>query len=334
MTTIDTAAQTTIDTAAHAAAETVTKVADTAAHAAAETVTKVADKPLGRYISRMGMKVRKYSPEILTTVGVVGVVTSTVMACRATLKVEDILDTLDARKEDLRKVNEHAEKNPEFEQAHRATNAAIHIKAGLDLAKLYGPSITVGLASIACLLGAHGIMRKRNAALAVAYNSVEKTFAEYRRRVEEKIGKDEERDLRYGVDETTVENEDGEKETKYTFNTKGLSQYARVFDETNHQWKKDPYQNKMFLMSQQNFANDMLRARGHVFLNEVYDLLGFDRTPEGAATGWIYKDGQGDDFIDFGIYDLSRDSAREFIEGHEAAVWLDFNVQGSIWDRI
>lgn len=319
MTTIDTAAQTTIDTAAHAAAE---------------TVTKVADKPLGRYITRMGMKVRKYSPEILTTVGVVGVVTSTVMACRATLKVEDILDTLDARKEDLRKVNEHAEKNPEFEQAHRATNAAIHIKAGLDLAKLYGPSITVGLASIACLLGAHGIMRKRNAALAVAYNSVEKTFAEYRRRVEEKIGKDEERDLRYGVDETTVENEDGEKETKYTFDNNAFSRYARLFDETNPHWKKDPYLNQMFLKSQQNYANDLLRSRGHVFLNEVYDMLGIEHSRSGAVTGWIYKDGHGDDFIDFGIYDMTREGVRDFMEGHEAAVILDFNVQGSIWDRI
>lgn len=300
----------------------------------AAAAKSVATTPIGRTMSRIGLKIQKHSPEILTGVGIAGVVTSTVMACRATNKLDDILDTLDQRKRDLHDVNQHAKDNPEVENAHKATNAAIHIKAGLDIAKLYGPSLTVGLASIACILGAHGILKKRNAALAVAYNSVEKSFAEYRRRVEEKIGVDEERDIRYGVSEEVVENENGEAETKISTNHDALSMYARVFDETNPNWKRVRYENQMFLMSQQNYANDKLRARGHLFLNEVYELLGFDHTPEGALTGWVYKDGEGDDFVDFGLYDLSRDSAREFMHGHEAAVWLDFNVQGTIWDRI
>lgn len=301
-----------------------------------QTTVEAAKKasPIARHITKAGMKIRKHSPEILTGVGIVGVVASTVMACKATLKVEDIIDTLDQRKQDLKKVNEAAENNPEVEQAHRATNAAIHIKAGLDLAKLYGPAVTVGLASIACIMSAHGIMRKRNAALAVAYNTVEKTFAEYRRRVEEEIGVDAERDIRFGVRETQVEDEDGEVKTKYTHNVDGHSQYARIFDELNPQWQKDPSYNLMFLRSQQNWANDRLRARGHLFLNEVYEMLGFEHTRAGAVTGWIWKDGIGDDYVDFGMFDLSDDRKREFIEGHEPAIVLDFNVQGTIWDRI
>ena len=111
-----------------------------------------------------------------------------------------------------------------------------------------------------------------------------------------------------------------------------ISPYARFFDETVYEWKPDPLMNKCFLDAQQRYANNLLEARGHIFLNEVYDMLGFQRTREGAVVGWI-KNGDGDGYVDFGIYD-GNERSRAFVNGHETSILLDFNVDGTIWDKI
>ena len=88
----------------------------------------------------------------------------------------------------------------------------------------------------------------------------------------------------------------------------------------------------MFLKQQQSYANDLLKSRGHLFLNEVYDLLGIQRTKAGNIVGWIYdeKNPVGDNFVDFGIYDINRPKNRDFVNGYERTIILDFNVDGDI----
>ena len=90
----------------------------------------------------------------------------------------------------------------------------------------------------------------------------------------------------------------------------------------------------MYLRRQQEFANEMLRSKGHLFLNEVYDILGFPRTKAGQVVGWIYdeKNPVGDNYVDFGIYDITDERKRDFINGYERSILLDFNVDGNIWD--
>ena len=92
----------------------------------------------------------------------------------------------------------------------------------------------------------------------------------------------------------------------------------------------------MFLRHQQNYANDILKNRGYLFLNEVYDMLGFPRTKYGQIVGWVYdeKNSNGDNFVDFGIYDKDNPEKRKFVNGYETAIWLDFNVDGNILDLI
>ena len=92
----------------------------------------------------------------------------------------------------------------------------------------------------------------------------------------------------------------------------------------------------MFLRAQQQYANDKLIAQGHLFLNEVYDMLGLPRTKAGAIVGWVYDDNNavGDNFVDFGIYDVHRETARDFVNGYERSILLDFNVDGVIYDLI
>ena len=127
---------------------------------------------------------------------------------------------------------------------------------------------------------------------------------------------------------TEVLIDEGEKKSE-----NGISQYARFFDEGCIGWTKNAEYNKMYLLQQQSYANDMQRARGHLFLNDVYDLLGMPRSKAGQVVGWIYDEANpmGDNFVDFGLQ-LERNA--NFINGYERCVLLDFNVDGNILDRI
>lgn len=125
-----------------------------------------------------------------------------------------------------------------------------------------------------------------------------------------------------------VEQFEDEKEVRVD-----VSPYAVFFDESCSAWTKDPESNKYFLNAQQNYANELLRSRGHMFLNDIYDMLGFPRTKAGQVVGWIYDETNpiGDNYVDFG---LLADRNHDFINGYESIVLLDFNVDGNIWDRM
>ena len=112
-----------------------------------------------------------------------------------------------------------------------------------------------------------------------------------------------------------------------------VSQYARIFDESCMGWSKDSEYSMHFLRCQQNYCNDKLKAKGCLFLNEVYDVLGMPRTKAGTVVGWVYDEENpiGDNFVDFGLFN-SRNYV--FINGYENAVLLDFNVDGNILNYI
>ena len=287
--------------------------------------------------------VQKHSPEILAGVGVVGVVASTVMACKATMKLNDILEESKETRDKIKEV----ENNPAYEDKYTPEDAKKdltinYMQTSMKIAKLYAPAVLLGSASLGCLLASNDILRKRNAALSAAYMTVDKGFKEYRQRVAERFGEEVEKEIRYNIKaeeiETTVVNEDGSevtiKETVKTMDPNLYSDYARFFDEFNPNWQNDPEYNLMFLKSQQQYANDLLIARGRLFLNEVYDMLGMERSKAGQVVGWVYNEANpsGDNFVDFGIYDLHKERTRAFVNGLEPSILLDFNVDGNIWD--
>ena len=284
---------------------------------------------------------KKFSPEILMTLGVVGVVGSTVLACKATLKVDDILEESSEAAEKIKRVNEES---PEkySDAAAKKDLLVLKTQTAVEFVKLYGPSVTLGVASIACMLSAHGIMRKRNLALIGAFKAVSQSFSDYRKRVVEEYGPDQDRMFKNGItkieqtimkytDDNGVEHE-SETKTIEVLDPNNISQYARFFDECSTQWSKTPEYNLMYVKAQQNYANDLLKSRGHVFLNEVYDMLGVPRSQAGAVTGWVK--GFGDDFIDFGVFNGASDPVRYFVNGTERSILLDFNVAGVIYDMI
>ena len=287
--------------------------------------------------------VEKHSPEILAGVGVIGVVASTVMACKATMKLNDILEESKETRDKIKEV----ESNPRYESEYSHEDAKKDLtinytQTAMKIAKLYAPAVILGSASLGCLLASNDILRKRNAALSAAYMTVDKSFKEYRSRVAERFGEEVEKEIRYNIKamevETVVANEDG-SETTVVEESKVMdpnlySDYAKFFDEYSPNWQKDPEYNLMFLKAQQQYANDLLKAKGRLFLNEVYDMLGLDRTKAGQVVGWVYnpENPTGDNFVDFGIYDMSKERVRAFVNGYEPSILLDFNVDGNIWD--
>lgn len=290
---------------------------------------------MGRTAGRAVLQAKKNSPTIFFVGGVVGVVGAAVMACKATLQLEHILGTHNSDVDEIksRYLNADSETllDPATENEYRKELAKCYATTALRISRLYAPSVTVGSISIAALTGSHISLQRRNAALAAAYAVVAKAFDEYRGRVREEIGEDKELLLYRNFVQEEITGEDGKKQKVMVVPDGRSSPYSRLFDESNKYFQKDFGLNQLFLKSQQTFANQKLAARGHVFLNEIYDALGLERSPEGQQVGWVWKDGAGDGYIDFG---LDADENIDFMNGSERCVWLDFNVDGVILDNI
>lgn len=294
---------------------------------------KFVSETIVRSISRKTLLAQKASPEVLFGMGMVGLVGSTVLACRATLKVDEVLEEAKA-KLDLARTFEHEDYS---EHDRQKDISLIYVKTGVQTVKLYGPAIIVGAASIAALTTSHRILNNRNIALTAAYTALDKGFREYRSRVVAKYGDEQDRDFRYGTEKVEITDLETGKKKKVTRVTTGEpSIYARFFDSSAPAWDKySPDTNLFYLKCQQNYANDLLKFRGHVFLNEVYDLLQLPRSKAGSVVGWIRSSnpGHGDNFVDFGIFSDSEQS-HDFVNGYEGAILLDFNVDGIIYDKI
>lgn len=284
-----------------------------------------------RTTHRSALLVKKHSPEILTGVGIVGLVGTAVLASKATLKLDVIVDDLQFNLEQIQNVR--ATQGDRYDdKAALHDKTVVYTRTVVDISKLYAPAVTLGLASIGCILGAHGIMKKRNAALAVAYKATEEAFNKYRERVIEAIGTEQELDVFKGIREEEVTDENGKK-TVVRVQEGQASIYRQLWDETRPTWNKDRMYNKQFLLCQQNMANDMLRSRGHLFLNEVHKMLGIEVTQIGQMAGWVMGHG-GDEFVDFGLDSFESPEALAFLEGTEPAIWLDFNVDGNVLELI
>lgn len=302
-----------------------------------------------RTFHKVGFKLKKHSPEILVVAGVIGTVTSAVMACKATLKVNDVIDetkeTIETIHDCIGKGLKTADGEEYTQEVANKDLTIVYIQTGWKFAKLYGPAVLLGAASIGCMVGSNQILRKRNIALGAAFTAMDKSFKEYRGRVIEKFGKDLDRELRFNTKakqiEETVVDENG-KESTVTKTVEIVdpnvthSIYSVVFCEGNTGWTKNAELNKVFLLQQQNYANDKLRLNGVLTLNEVYDMIGAPRTAYGQLAGWVYTEDSsvGDNFVDFGIFDINSEKKCDFINGIERSIILDFNCIGNILDYI
>ena len=303
---------------------------------------------VGRAFHNVAINLKKHSPSILIGVGVVGTVASAVMACKATTKLEGVLNE---GKEKIDTITDFANGSNKPEdytvEDYKKDRAIATIQTGVEVAKLYAPSVLLGAASLGCIITSHGISTKRIGALAAAYTTVDHSFKNYRKNVVERFGKELDKELKYGIKKKEVEevvvNDDGSTEVvKKTVDAidapiiDEYSEFARCFDVGCKGWTKDPEYNLMYVKQVQNHFNDLLKTRGHVFLNEIYDAFGFERTQAGQIIGWVYNEvnPKGDNFIDFGLYDIHKTNGKNFVNGKERSVWLDFNVDGIVYDLL
>jgi hypothetical protein len=299
-------------------------------------------------MNKVKFNAKKHSPKIFMAVGVVGVLASTVMACKATLKAPTIIEEFKEERETLEKAKNAVEEG-KIEESEYTENdykkdlTIVYAKTGFKFIKNYALAVALGGLSIASIVMSHKILSKRNIALAAAYTTVDKGFKDYRNRVIERFGAEVDKELKYNIKakeiEETVVNKKGKEETvKKTVNVVDIneySDYARFFDEGNPNWDKNPEYNLTFLNAQQSYANDLLRARGYLFLNEVYKMIGMEPSVAGQVVGWTYDpdNNNTDSYVDFGIFNGSRAVNRDFVNGYEPVILLDFNVEGNILDK-
>lgn len=291
--------------------------------------------------NRAKFETKQHSPEILMVAGIATGIAAAVIACKQTVKATEIMAETQKKVQDIMDVQELAA-NGEVEYTEEDAyndKRVIATQFVVNMAKTYALPVALGVVSVTCILSSNHILRKRNVALSAAYAALNTDFLNYRKRVVDKYGKEEDFMLKNGLEkklicEEKIDPETGEvkKEEKevYEYNGDKLSQYARIFDEVGStQWTPNPDRNKALLLMEQNFFNERIKTRGYIFLNEVYERLGFRPTKAGSVVGWVYNNADYEG-IDFGLFSATSPKVKDFMNGDEASVILDFNVQGDI----
>lgn len=293
-------------------------------------------------INKLVFQVKKYSPEILTGLGICGGIGATVLACKATVKAVDIM------KEHNEEINmiEQCASNNEIQyskEEEKKNRRIIYSRTALGLIKVYSPSIILGAASISSILSGHKIISKRYTAVSTAYAALDAGFKKYKERVVKKLGEEAEKEIRYGIVEKEVETTDEKgKKKKETIKVAEYplgSPYAMFFDEASALYSKDRFANKTTLLGIQDLMNIKLKEQGYLYLNDVYRALCLPENKYVQYAGWIYdkNNNPGDNYVDFGIFDLKNDKEDEdkvaFVNGNEKSILLDFNCIPNIYSR-
>lgn len=287
---------------------------------------------LMKLVGGRSLTLQANSPKILLGLGLVGFGATVVAASVATLKVEEVIEK---GQSDLKKVNDQPESEDYTEKDRSKDKAIIYTRTAMGIVKLYAPAILFGSASVLALTKSYTIQSQRLTALTAAYHVIDQAFNQYRERVVDRYGEDVDREMRYGMEKVTIiDDETGKKTTVKRVSNEDPSMYARFFDPKSRNWSKDVESNYVFIRAQQRYLNNLLIARGHLFLNEVYDALDIPRSSAGAVVGWIHAPGNpGDNYVDFGLF-REDGAVRDFMNGYEGSILLDFNVDGPIFEKI
>ena len=210
----------------------------------------------------LGRTIEKHSPEILTGIGIAGMVTTTVLAVKATPKAIKLLE------------KERKRRNEEL-------TAVDVVKTTW---KCYIPAVVTGATSVACLIGASSVNMKRNAALATAYSISHTALTEYQEKVIETIGEKKERAVRDKIAEDRVKNNP-------------VSNNSVIMTERGNTLCYDAMSGRYFrsdidkIKKAENFLNNRLINEMYFSLNEFYEELGLEPTRLGDELGWNMSDG-------------------------------------------
>ena len=223
----------------------------------------------------------KYSPEILTGIGIAGMVTSTILAVKATPKAVDLIENL--RKEQWQNIS--------AKQANELNkNGVVELPpiTKIDIVKVtwkgYIPAVSTSIVSIACLIGANSVNNRRNAALATAFKISETALREYKNKVIETIGEEKERVLSSKIDEDKIRNNPIDSSQVY------LTEKGNVlcYDSMSGRYFKSDIN---VIESAVNKVNKQMLTEMYISLNDFYSELGLKGTYVGDDLGWNVDDG-------------------------------------------
>ena len=288
---------------------------------------------------------KAHAPEVLVGAGIAGFGATVYSACKATVKTQEIMDDRD---DAIAEIEERVGAGSREEAI-----AMTRRQARKQIIKAYIPPVTMGLASTALILGGYRMINGRLVATAAAYKALETGFDRYRGNVIEEFGSDTDWRMLNGIKKEDQEAADQERALNKAIeadnkrkrlhhkkkHTAYQNIYSRIFDQYSDRWqyKWTPDQVLSYLRLKQREANDMLRIRKHLFVNEVYDLLGLERTAEGQVTGWIITKDNPDSYVDFGLDNIPEEKLREILSAacnEDIHIRLNFNPDGLIYDMI
>lgn len=302
---------------------------------------------LTRFMGNVKLTTIKYSPEILLGAGIITGVATIIFACKGTLHADEVLEQHTEEIDKIHKAIEVAKPGEYTDIDVKRDTLLAYCHTVTRFAKIYAPAIIAGSVSVACILGSHGVMRKRNAALAATAAAIRAGFDQYRSRVVRDLGKDMDRHFMYDTVEEVVEHKETDPETGKTKKVKEKiekstvgSIYSRFFDEGSKNWEKDGSANYLFIRSQLIYLQNKLIRDGHLFLNDVYKAFGLPTTKAGQIAGWIYDFDNKENtmiFLDGLDMDEINNSSefRDLMNGYNRNVILNFlNIRDNILDDL
>lgn len=298
-----------------------------------------------RTFNKTKFKVNQKSPEILIAVGIVSGIATCVMACRATLKINE---ELEQPKKDIEEIKEAAEKGVtkhglEYSiEDSKSDLRIVYTETAVMVAKHAFPVVLMGGLSIFSVIKSHQILATRYARSVASFKAIEKAFKGYRSRVVERFGPELDRELYYNIKpvetKTTVTNPDGTTEEATVVENKPneLGVYSFIFDEACREWRKDPCTNYQILRQAEKFFTHKLRSDGHLMLNDVRTYFNLPATDIGYQAGWIYdkNKSEGDNYVSLGLKHYEKERTAAFINGLERNFLIDPNCQGYILDKL
>lgn len=295
-------------------------------------------KSLAPKFNKAKIVLKAKSPEILIVGGGLAIVGGFVWSNIVTSKIDKKMEPATKKIEAVHIQRETLSEGEYPVAEYRKDITLAHAgRIGTGVKAYVGPVLLTS-AGVAAMFGSYNILKKRNLAVVAAYTALDEAFKDYRKRVIDDVGEEKDRHYRYGTEiqkeKVSYVDENGNKKTKTVKNEvvdgNNLSGYSKFFKEGNLYFNEHAHMyNENFLKSAMQYLNDKLRAEGYVFLNDVYEYLGIERTLAGQSVGWILDNPKGDGFINFGAMSI-YESCEGGYGDHPRPILLDFNVDGVI----
>lgn len=248
----------------------------------------------------------QHSPEILTSIGIVGMVTTTILAVKATPKALRLIDEEKSKVFNQLRSEEIPGNNTDYKELTLKPIEMVKVTW-----ECYAPVAVTCVFSIACLIGAQSVNARRTAALATAYKLSETALAEFKDAAVDVIGEDKVKEVKQKIAENKVEKvTSDENRAKVIVTGDGDTLFIDPFSNTPFQSSKNKIEAAV------NELNRRMLTEMNISLSELYDELGLEHTATSDDLGWR---------IDKGYIDVSLSDA--IVKDGKAYVVMDFLVR-------